>query len=406
MLKPIKNISVQVDNRPLTKDRPIEIIERKGKGHPDSLCDALMEKASIALNQLYLAHTGQILHYNLDKGLLAAGKAEPNWGGGKVITPIKMIMGDRATFHYLAKELPVWDTVVKSAQNWIHQNLRFLDPKQHLIFQNELHPGSAELTNIFAHPDTIRKANDTSAAVGFAPLTPTEKLVLSLEQNLQSSQFLHYFPAIGEDIKIMAVRKDKALDLTIALAMVDQFIHSEKDYFEQKKAIKDKLIHFIHSQIETSSLALHINTLDQHGMGKDGLYLTVTGTSVEQGDSGQVGRGNQTNGLICMHRPQSNEAVPGKNAVSHVGKIYNHLAYLLAEDIYLQLEAAGEVCVWLTSRIGEPINHPSMVAIEIVPQKRKKLSKGSHELVYSVIYNHFEKLPKLCRKLIEGKFSG
>lgn len=404
MLKHIKNLSIQVEDRPLTKDQPIEIIERKGKGHPDSLCDALVEEASIALNQLYLAQTGRILHYNLDKGLLSAGKAEPNLGGGKVTTPVKMIMGDRATFHYIEKELPVWDTIVKAAQNWISQNLRFLDPKRHLVFQNELRPGSAELTNIFAHPDKIHKANDTSAAVGFAPPTPTEKLVLSIEQNLQSSAFLQYFPAIGEDIKIMAVRREKALDLTIAIAMVDQFIHSEKDYFEQKEAIKDKLIHFIHSQIDTSSLALHINSLDQHGMGKDGLYLTVTGTSVEQGDSGQVGRGNQINGLICMHRPQSNEAVPGKNAVSHVGKIYNHLAYLLAEDIYLKLEAKGEVCVWLTSRIGEPINHPSMVAIKVIPRKGKKLSKGYQELLSSVIHTHFEKLPELCWQLIEGKF--
>ena len=140
-------------------------------------------------------------------------------------------------------------------------------------------------------------------------------------------------------------------------------------------------------------------------MGKDGLYLTATGTSVEQGDSGQVGRGNQINGLICLHRPQSNEAVPGKNAVSHVGKIYNHLAYLLAQDIHLQLEATGEVCVWLTSRIGLPVNHPSMVAIEVVPQKGKKLGKGYKELISSIISAHLEKLPELCTELIEGTLS-
>ena len=403
MPKHIGALSIQSEDRPLTKDQPIEIIERKGKGHPDSLCDALVEKASIALNQVYLEHTERILHYNLDKGLLAAGKAEPAFGGGKVLIPIKMIMGDRATFQYLDKILPVWDTVVEAAQDYISHNFRYLDPKQHLIFQNELHPGSVELANIFAHPGTIHKANDTSAAVGFAPPTPTEKLVLSLEQNLLSSHFLDQFPAIGEDIKIMAIRREQSLDLTIALAMIDQFIDSEKDYFEQKEAIKDTLIPFIQSQTETSSLVLHLNTLDQHGKGKDGLYLTVTGTSVEQGDSGQVGRGNQINGLICLHRPQSNEAVPGKNAVSHVGKIYNHLAYLLAEGIYSELEKAAEVTVWLTSRIGEPINRPSMVAIEVVPEKGKKLIKGYQERISSVVDKHFEKLPELCRQLIAGK---
>jgi len=41
-------------------------------------------------------------------------------------------------------------------------------------------------------------------------------------------------------------------------------------------------------------------------------YLTVTGTSAEAGDDGQVGRGNRANGLITPCRPMSLEAVAGK----------------------------------------------------------------------------------------------
>jgi S-adenosylmethionine synthetase len=40
--------------------------------------------------------------------------------------------------------------------------------------------------------------------------------------------------------------------------------------------------------------------------------LTVTGTSAENGDDGQVGRGNRINGLITPYHPMSLEATSGK----------------------------------------------------------------------------------------------
>lgn len=34
-------------------DRRVEVVERKGLGHPDTLCDALVEAIAVALNRLY-----------------------------------------------------------------------------------------------------------------------------------------------------------------------------------------------------------------------------------------------------------------------------------------------------------------------------------------------------------------
>ena len=51
----------------------MELVERKGLGHPDSICDALMEAISVALCRTSLHATGQVLHHNIDKGLLVAG---------------------------------------------------------------------------------------------------------------------------------------------------------------------------------------------------------------------------------------------------------------------------------------------------------------------------------------------
>ena len=65
----------------------------------------------------------------------------------------------------------------------------------------------------------------------------------------------------------------------------------------------------------------------------DSVYLTLTGTSAEMGDDGSVGRGNRVNGVIAPFRATSLEAACGKNPISHVGKVYNVLALVAAQDI-------------------------------------------------------------------------
>jgi S-adenosylmethionine synthetase len=45
-------------------DDPVEIVERKGLGHPDTICDALAESLSRALCREYRTRFGAILHHN------------------------------------------------------------------------------------------------------------------------------------------------------------------------------------------------------------------------------------------------------------------------------------------------------------------------------------------------------
>ena len=84
----------------------IELVERKGVGHPDSMCDAIMEAISVALSQAYIAATGHVLHHNIDKGLLVAGQTAPALGGGRVDAPMRLIFGDRATTVWKGYGLP------------------------------------------------------------------------------------------------------------------------------------------------------------------------------------------------------------------------------------------------------------------------------------------------------------
>lgn len=111
---------------------------------------------------------------------------------------------------------------------------------------------------------------------------------------------------------------------------------------------------------------MHFDTLDDPARGMEGMYLSVLGTSAEDADSGEVGRGNRVNGVIALNRPASAEAAAGKNAVSHVGKIYNVLSHKIANEIYTQVPGIREVYVWLCSQIGAPIDQPIVASAQLI----------------------------------------
>ena len=97
----------------------MEICERKGLGHPDTICDSVMNGISVALSREYMKKFGVVLHHNVDKSLLAAGKAHPAFGGGRVEEPMHFVFGDRATFKVGDEEIPVNDIAKNSAKAWL-----------------------------------------------------------------------------------------------------------------------------------------------------------------------------------------------------------------------------------------------------------------------------------------------
>jgi S-adenosylmethionine synthetase len=343
----------------------VEIVERKGKGHPDSICDGVAEAISLALCREYTATFGRILHHNTDKMMLVAGSSEPRLGGGRVLVPMRLVLGDRATSEYQGKRIAIGEIAQASAKCWLRQHLRFVDPELHVVYQNELQGGSPELTDIFERQ--VIGANDTSAAVGYAPLTETESLVLAAEQWLNATDFQRRFPEAGEDVKVMGVRRHRDLELTVALAFVDRFVPDAQAYFRRKEEMRLALRGYLTSKLHTlDRVDVHLNTLDDPARGEGGMYLTVLGTSAEGGDCGQVGRGNRVNGVIPLNRPISTEAAAGKNPVSHVGKIYTQLTHYIADRVVKEVEGVAEVYVFLCSQIGRPINAPTIAAAQVI----------------------------------------
>lgn len=385
------------------EEQRVELVERKGTGHPDSICDAILDQISVALSREYLDTFGHILHHNIDKGLLVAGRTQPHLGGGQVVEPMRLVIGDRATAEYHGKRINIAGIAESTASEWIRQNLRFVDPDEHLIIQNELKEGSPELTDIFEREKIV--ANDTSAAVGYAPLTETERLVLDAERFLNSTNFKNEFPEAGEDVKVMGYRRDRHLTLTVALAFVDRFVPDMQTYFHRKGEIQRKLQgHLSAEQHNMDSLSIEINTLDDPERGEDGMYLTVLGTSAEGGDCGQVGRGNKVNGVISLNRPMGTEAAAGKNPVSHVGKIYTLLTHQIAAQIHEKIPGLQEVYIWLCSQIGEPIDRPLIASAQLVMQPGASLTNQKSK-INDIIQSQLDGIDDFTMRLAHGELS-
>ncbi|MEK6691853.1 MAG: methionine adenosyltransferase [Nitrospirota bacterium] len=384
-------------------EQKVEIVERKGLGHPDYICDSIMEAISVALSGEYIKEFGTVLHHNIDKGFLVAGQVEKMFGRGSITKPMELIIGDRATFEVGEKKIPVGDIAIEASKRWIRENMRFIDPSQDIYYRVVLAPGSVELTDIFLRPGEVRVANDTSAAVGYYPLTSTEKAVLEFEKFLNAKDFKERYPETGEDVKIMGLRMGSKLDMTVAMPMISRFILNEDDYFEKKVRLEEEMQDFLARFKEFGGIDVNYNTLDERGRGINGIYLSLLGTSAEDADSGQVGRGNRVNGLISMNRPMGTEAAAGKNPVSHVGKIYNILSHKVAKDIYENIKGIKEIYILLLSRIGTPIDRPQVASAQVLLNEGVSIEKISKQ-----IEDHMEdaltKIGDFCMDLSKGKY--
>lgn len=391
---------VESSRTPYSEER-IEIVERKGLGHPDTICDAVMEYVAVQLAQAYLKTCGRVLHFNTDKGMLVAGQVACRFGGGSVLAPMRLVMGDRATFEWKRKRIPVKEIAEQAAYKWFARHLPRIRPFKDLECQVELKPASEELRSVAERPREA-VANDTSATVGYAPLTPTERLVFQIEQLLNSRSFKKEFPDTGEDVKVLAIRRGRNLSVTAAMPFLAPLIRNESEYFKRKVLVGRVLTDFVTRKCgEDLSPRVFMNVLDQRSAGEAGTYLTLLGTSAEAGDSGEVGRGNRVCGLISLRRPASAEAAPGKNPIAHVGKIYNVLAQVLAEDIHKKVRGVREATVWITSQIGKPISLPQAVAVEVALGRGVTLDVVRPKIQREV-GTAFAKINSFCKGLTRG----
>jgi len=395
-------IGIETLMRKPVKKMKIELVERKGLGHPDHIIDAVCEEISKSLSRYYLKKYGMILHHNVDKGLIVGGESEPKFGGGVLTKPIEMYIAGRA---YYEEEDEVHDIAKEAVKKYISENFMHLDPIKHMNIYILLRRGASELASLIK-AGKIPLSNDTSFGVGYYPYSPLEKIVLEIEKFLNSRRIKEEFPYIGEDIKIAGLRINKKVNLTLAIAIVDRYVNGIREYVRIKKEILNLVEDFIRNDEEFDEYKskIFMNTADN--LKTKNIYLTVTGTSAEMGDDANTGRGNRVNGLITPNRFMSLEAVAGKNPINHVGKIYNVLAFEISKKIYLELsDYIEEVYVRILSRIGYEITNPQIVNVMYVPKKKIKKKVLNYE-IQRIIEDNFtiDRFRNLTKEILEGKY--
>lgn len=378
----------------------VEIVERKGLGHPDTLCDALADQFSLALSRYYRERFGFVLHHNVDKGLLWGGAARPAFAAGEVLEPIEIFLCGRATREYRGVRVPVEELAIEAARAWLRAHLHALDVERHVRVRCLIRPSSTGLIELFERSQRggVPLANDSSCGVGYAPLDELERVVLAVEHALNERAVKARQPEIGEDVKVMGVRRDGVTALTVACALVGRHVHDLNDYLAKKAQIGE-LARAAARHAGAGDVSVAVNTAD--GETADSIYLTVTGTSAESGDDGEVGRGNRANGLITPYRPMTMEAAAGKNPITHVGKLYNLAAGRIAQALVQELDGVREAYCYLVSRIGQRIDEPQAVDVKL----RLAAGAGLAELAgraRQLVQAHLVGLPQLWRELLDS----
>ena len=363
------------------EDRKIELVERKGIGHPDSICDGIAEAVSRKLSNEYRECFGEILHHNTDEVQLVAGESDPEFGSGEIITPIYILLTGRATKEFDGEKIPVDSIALKAAKKYIRENFKILDPSM-IEFESKIGETSTDLESVYNREEVL--SNDTSFGVGHAPYSKTEKAVLNIEKEVRGLY------TSGEDVKVMGLRRGNQMTVTVASAAISDRTESLDDYRKHRKEVKK----IAEKQVEKQGLEpkVYVNTADDLENGD--VYLTVTGTSAEMGDDGSVGRGNRINGLITPHRSMSMEASSGKNPVTHVGKIYNLLSREIAKEIHS--ETGKYAHVKLLAQIGAPIKDPALVEVE---------TEASREEITDIIKENLREINSITEKCVEGKLT-
>jgi S-adenosylmethionine synthetase len=387
---------------PFQDERRVEIVERKGVGHPDTICDALAEEVSRALSRHYVERFGRVLHHNVDKALLCGGSARPRFGGGEVTAPIEIILAGRATTSVRGVAVPAVEIATEASRAWLRDHLRYLHP-DHVRIECRFRAGSEDLADVFdrGREGSIALSNDTSIGVGFAPLSPLEESVLNVERWINAAETKRERPETGEDVKVMGMRCDGATELTVACAFVASALRDASAYLDRKASLSHAVEERVAARLG-DRVTVVVNAADDSA--RNSFYLTTTGTSAEAGDDGEVGRGNRVNGLITPGRPMTMEAAAGKNPVSHVGKLYNLTAGVIARELVASLPGVRAAECLLVSRIGTPVNEPPVVCLRL-GSADGGTSRADEAAAGDIARACIGDMSSLARRLIAGELS-
>src|SRR3989344_3751272 len=108
-------------------DKSSEFVELKGKGHPDTLADALAETLSINYSKYTLGKFGAILHHNFDKVGLLGGSSFVSFGRGHLVNPIKVLINGRVSKKFANEIIPAQKLLTNWTKEFFRKRLPLID---------------------------------------------------------------------------------------------------------------------------------------------------------------------------------------------------------------------------------------------------------------------------------------
>lgn len=395
-----------------------EVVETKGKGHPDNICDTLAEKISAAYSNYCIENFNVILRHMIDKLSILGGGSKVKFGGGEMIAPIKILINGRFTDRFQNQKIDYMTIVNKTIEDYFKELFPELDFQKNVeIIDNTHHnqgPGVIynednttknerekfyEVVNKqdFERHNNHFRCNDTSTTVSYYPMSKLEQTVLEIEMTLNSDSYKKKFPWTGNDIKVMGIRKETSIEITSCVPLISKYVKDLDDYIEKLNHIKKDIHSIVKKHFKDHSIEIYLNTRDNYE--QNDMYLTLIGSAVESGDEGSVGRGNRSRGVIPFSRNFSMEASCGKNPVYHTGKLFTAIGDQISKEIY---EKYGlENVVYCTSRMGDSIENPWNISVELNQDTTDEVKNEIDRIVQNYIKNHYQITEKIINHEIK-----
>jgi S-adenosylmethionine synthetase len=195
-------------------------------------------------------------------------------------------------------------------------------------------------------------------------------------------------------VKIMAHGVGDDLDVVLAVPQKCALVAGRDEYLAYKDEVLAECMRLADRELPGIRARFRLNTRDIPE--RNELYLTYTGSSIESGDEGVVGRGNRVTGLITPLRPMNVEGANGKNPVYHVGKLYNIAAQRIAQRLHEATRSYAEV--HLVSATGQRLDRPWRILV--------RLARGGDEIsddkLRALLLETLDAFPALTSELLSG----
>ena len=178
-----------------------------------------------------------------------------------------------------------------------------------------------------------------------------KSLALAIEAKLAAQTWA------GSDIKVLLHRTGHDLSVACNVPCLPGFFADATEYRHLVTSLKYDVRILIESIFQGRLVSFKLRPIDDISSSTSSpqeCYVNVSGSAVDYGEDGMVGRGNGRHGLITPNLRAGNEVLFGKNPAYHVGKV----GALLADRAALELGKSGPCRIAIIYRRGDQYHAP------------------------------------------------